>query len=264
MKGIWKNSEVKELFSVVEDYKDKNKSLREAFIAHAEKYGRKPNSVRNYYYHEVDNLKEDEKRLSKLGIDLARHNKTSIVYFSEEEELNLMQKIDQLVKRGVSVRKACLNLSGGDVGQMLRYQNKYRNFLAKQKINESNTKIKNEKVEITKESEVGNGNNIITFRKMQKTLTDSEVQSLFMGLVRLVKRNAIEESEEKYKRQITLANDNLRKAITELNNRERDFSRLKEDYLKIKLENSKLLDSMLKLRCEKANKLRIKLEDNKS
>ena len=120
MKGIWKNSEVKELFNVVEDYKDKNKSLKLAFIAHAEKYGRKPNSVRNYYYHEVDNLKLDEKRLQKLGINLNRHNKSNINYFSPEEEQKLMQEVDALVKKGISVRKACLTLSGGDVSQMLR------------------------------------------------------------------------------------------------------------------------------------------------
>lgn len=248
MKGIWENNEVKELFSVVEDYKEKNKSLREAFALHAEKYGRKPNSVRNYYYHEVDNLKADGKRLRNLGINLDKHNKTSIIYFSQEEEEKLMQDIDKMVKSGVSVRKACYNLSGGDVGQMLRYQNKYRNFLAK------TTLIKQEKSEFDK-------SNVITFKKTQpKTLTDGEVQSLFMGLVRLVKKTAIEESEERYRKIISEANENLRKAIFALHNKERDYDKLKEEFKRVKTENSSLVDSVLKLRCDKANKLRIKLQ----
>lgn len=249
MKGIWENNEVKELFSVVENYKQKNKSLREAFEAHAEKYGRKPNSVRNYYYHEVDNLKADDKRLKHLGINLSKHNKTSIIYFSQEEEEKLMHDIDNLVKSGVSVRKACYNLSDGDVGQMLRYQNKYRNFLAKNnKINEKPL----EKLE---------SNNVIAFKKVQqRTLSEGEVQSLFMGLVRLVKKTALEESEEKYRKIISDANENLRKTVLALNNRERDYNKLKQEFLRVKSENSSLVNSVLKLRCDNANKLRIKLQ----
>jgi len=252
MKGIWENNEVKELFTVVENYKQKNKSLREAFQAHAEKYGRKPNSVRNYYYHEVDNLKVDDKRLKNLGINLDNHNKTNIIYFSQEEEEKLMQDIDKMVKSGVSVRKACYNLSQGDVGQMLRFQNKYRNYLAKN----------NNKKEI--KPEIDENSNIIMFKKVQqRTLSDMEVQSLFMGLVRLVKKTAIEESEEKYRKQISEANENLRKAILALHNQERDYNKLKEEYFRIKTENSSLVDSVLKLRCDNANKLRIKLQRKK-
>jgi hypothetical protein len=251
MKGIWENSEVRELFDLVENYKDKNKSLRQAFLIHAQKYGRKPNSVRNYYYHEVDNLKEDKGRLENLGIDLARHNKTSIIYFSKQEEEKLMKEIDNMAKQGISVRKACLSLSGGDVGQMLRYQNKYRNFLTKQKAQEKC--VKNEIIESNDDK-----GKVITFKKVQKRLTENEVQSLFMGLVRLVKRNAREESEEVYKQQISLANDKLRQAIKELYTKEQENLRLKEEFLKIKEENAKLIDERLKNRCEVAENLKNK------
>ena len=50
-KGIWSNQEVKELFNQVEQTKKSGRPLKDAFIAHAERYTRKPNSVRNYYYH---------------------------------------------------------------------------------------------------------------------------------------------------------------------------------------------------------------------
>ncbi len=251
MKGIWNNSEVKELFSVVEDYKEKNKSLKLAFKSHAEKYGRKPNSVRNYYYHEVDNLKLDEKRLEKLGINLNRHSKSSISYFSKDEEKKLMEEVDNMVKKGVSVRKACLTLSGGDVNQMLRYQNKYRNYLAKNKKNEAKN-VKNKEII---------PNNVITFRKTSKTLTDGEVQSLFMGLVRLVKKNALEESEQAFKNKLSEANDMLRKALSKLSSKERDEGKLKEEIVKLKSENSRLLDMNLQLKCDKAGLLRKKLEE---
>lgn len=251
MKGIWENNEVKELFTVVEDFKLKNKSLREAFAAHAEKYGRKPNSVRNYYYHEVDNLKDDKIRLQKLGINLENHNKTSIVYFSQEEEEKLMEDIDVMVKNGVSVRKACFKLSGGDVGQMLRFQNKYRNYLIK-------TSSKSQQQKIVE------NDNVITFKKVkQRSLSDSEIQSLFMGLVRLVKKTALEESEEKFKNQILQANENLRNAILALNNKEKDYDKLKQEFIKMKFENNTLAEHILKLRCDKAENLRIKLQTEK-
>ena len=198
----------------------------------------------------MDNLKIDGKRLKNLGINLAKHNKTSIIYFSQEEEQKLMQDIDNMVKSGVSVRRACYNLSGGDVGQMLRYQNKYRNYLAKN----SQSRQINE-----------NPSNVITFKKTkERTLSEAEVQSLFMGLVRLVKKTALEESEEKFKKQISEANENLRKTILALNNRERDYNKLKEEFLRIKSENSSLVNSVLKLRCDKANRLRIKLQGENS
>ncbi len=252
MKGIWKNSEVKELFEVVENYKEKNKSLKLAFISHAQKYGRKPNSVRNYYYHEVDNLKEDGTRLEKLGINLSLHSKTNVAYFSPEEEKALMKEVDDMVQKGISVRKACLTLSGGDISQMLRYQNKYRNYLAKNKKNQQNID-KNDKLE--------KPDNVITFKRMGKTLSDSEVQSLFMGLVRLVKRNALEESEEAYKARLTQANESLRKAIAKLSTSQRDNDKLKEELSKVKNENSRLVNLNLQLRCDRAEKLRQKLEE---
>ena len=54
---IWKNVEVKDLFEAVEDCKKRGEPLKLAFVSHANKYSRKPNSVRNYYYKEVENLK---------------------------------------------------------------------------------------------------------------------------------------------------------------------------------------------------------------
>ena len=248
MKGIWDNSEVQALFMEVENYKNKNKTLRDAFISHAQKYNRQPNSVRNYYYHEVDMLGKDQGRLKKLGINLEMHKKNAIIYFSQEEETSLMEKISDFVRQGVSVRKACFTLSNGDAGQMLRYQNKYRNFLSKKKSVECDKVQEKPKSSLKPYSD----NNIITFKKTQKSLSDAEVQALFMGLVRLVKKNAIIEGEEKFKTELNTANHLLRKALTQISSQERELEKLKEEYLKLKNENSKLSENIIKSRCERA------------
>ena len=240
-KGIWSNQEVKELFNQVEQTKKSGRPLKDAFIAHAERYTRKPNSVRNYYYHEIDQLGNDLTRLKKLGIDLEKHKKTAIVFFSSNEEQSLMQEITKLIDSGMSVRKACLTLSNGNVEQMLRYQNKYRNYLVKQK------------------SEAIDNTKVIKFTKKKTTLNDNDIQSLFMGLVRLVKRNALEQINDKYKSEFDRVNNELRKAIVEIHNKEKAYSELKNEIAKLQKDNVKLSQDVMKLRCDKASKLKEKL-----
>ncbi len=238
-KGIWKNEEVKDLFQSVENAKKKNLALKFAFIEHAQKYSRQPNSVRNYYYHEVDNLWKDQSRKKDLGINLNNHKKSSIKYFSEEQEAQLMQNIKELVENGYSVRKACFTLANGDVGEMLRYQNKYRNFISKQSLQKSN---------------------IIKFTtKKKESLSESDLNSLFLGLVRLVKRTATEEMNEKFKIEKENSNALLRKAIADLGKKEKEFSELKSNFLKLKKENASLMQLVEKNSTDKRKKLNDKL-----
>ena len=246
-KGCWNDQEVIDLFSQVEMQKGNNKPLKAAFKVHAEKYRRKPNSVRNYYYYELDQLKNNIVKTKRLGIDLSLHEKVDIEYFSREEEEDLIKQIDKLVSKGMSIRKACFNLSKGDLNLMLRYQNKYRNFVAK----------KNKTQQVP--------NNIIAFtnKKKQTGLTESDINSLFLGLVRLVKRSAIEEYSKDFKAQQENANETLRKALIDLNKKDKEIERLKEDFIRLKLENSRLVQNMMKMKCEKAEKLtKIKQEQN--
>ncbi|MGN0818420.1 MAG: hypothetical protein ACI4L9_05555, partial [Candidatus Coproplasma sp.] len=56
----------------------------------------------------------------------------AITPFSEEETDRILKAILTQKSRGVSVRRAVLNLAEGDDKLMLRYQNKYRNVLSKQ------------------------------------------------------------------------------------------------------------------------------------
>ncbi len=245
-KGCWNDSEVIDLFSQVEVKKGNNKPLKEAFKAHAEKYRRKPNSVRNYYYYELDLLQKDNNKTKRLGIDLSLHEKLEIDYFSPKEEEGLVEKIDKMVAKGMSIRKACFNLSQGDINLMLRYQNKYRNYISKQ----------NKTKQLP--------DNVITFTSKKKTgLSDNDINSLFLGLVRLVKRTAVDEYSKQFKAERENANEVLRKALMDLNNKDKELGKLKEEFSKLKLENSRLMQNMMKIKCEKAEKItKLKREEN--
>lgn len=220
MQGIWEENEVRELFKEVEASKEKNMPIKQAFVRHAEKFARKPNSVRNYYYHEVDTLSLDKTRAEKLGIDLSKHQKNEISFFSEGEEKFIIAEIDRLKNNGMSVRRACLTLAKGNAELMLRYQNKYRNR-------------KTEKA----------GEKVIAFKKPPKGLSDEEVQSLFMGLVRLVKKNALLEGEEKYRDKLRHANEKLKSLLARIALQEREIDKIKQSYLLLRKEkeNGQLL-----------------------
>ena len=243
-KGLWNDNEVKDLFETIEKAKKGNQALKEAFVSHAKKYSRQPNSVRNYYYHEVDNLWKDKKRAFALQIDLTKHQKTSINYFSEEQEQALMNKIKSLVASGYSVRKACFTLENGNVGEMLRYQNKYRNYISK--------------------SSPKKQDNIIKFSNSKHDkLTENDINSLFLGLVRIVKRSAMDEVASKFKEEKENANTMLRKAIVDLNKKEKEIAQLKEMFKNLKNQNAKLAELVNQASCDKASKLRKKLSCKK-
>lgn len=244
--GFWEDDEVKSLFSEVEVAKKHGKALRFAFLNHATKYSRKSDSVRNYYYHEVDELAIDRERCQRIGIDIDKHKKNEISFFTNLEEKRLIEKIDEMVKDGMSVRKACLNLSDGNIDTMIRYQNKYRNYKSK----ENSTK----KVV----------NNIVEFRQ-QKVLSDNDINSLFMGLVRLVKKTAYEDARDKIKYENNNANELLKKALIDISRRDRQIENLKEEYRKLKLQNQELNEKIIGYKCEKVNELCLneKLNQNK-
>ena len=237
MQGYWENEEIKELFYEVEEKKKKGDKIKEAFSKHAQKFARKENSVRNYYYFQLKN----PQMLSSLGIDVKKHAKHPIEIFSKEEENQLICKLNQMTKEGMSVRKACLVLAEGDALKLLRYQNKYRNYLSKKQ-----------------KQKVAENHNVITFKKPEGVLSDSEVQSLFMGLVRLVKRNAIIEGQERAKEKIESANARLKQLLLKLQVQSREIDKMKERYEKLKEENNALALRLISSRCDKARVLREK------
>ena len=85
--------------------------------------------MRNYYYALLRSTGDERVKNMLSGTDLKAEK---IIPFSELETDKILKDILVQKSKGVSVRKAVMNLAGGDGKLMLRYQNKYRNVLAKQ------------------------------------------------------------------------------------------------------------------------------------
>lgn len=112
----WNEKEAALLFSAAQRARSEGRALRCAFESVAAQTGRKPNSVRNYYYECL--------RAGQAQGTLERS--AAFVPFEREEELALLRTMLTERARGQSVRACALNMGKGDTRLMLRYQNKYR------------------------------------------------------------------------------------------------------------------------------------------
>ena len=122
--------EAKSLVDFIKEGKQKGKTLTYLFETYGLQNGRAKGSVRNYYYALMKNEKGDE-RIVKL-LDGSELSVEKIREFTEEETDEVLRSILAEKSKGVSVRRAIFNLSGGDDKMMLRLQNKYRNTLKKE------------------------------------------------------------------------------------------------------------------------------------
>lgn len=121
--------EAKSLVEYIAEGKRRGQTLTGLFEGYAKKTGRAKGSVRNYYYALLRSTGDSRVKQILRGKNLKAEK---IVPFSEEETDKILRQILEQKQRGISVRRAVLNLSGGDDKLMLRYQNKYRNVLTKQ------------------------------------------------------------------------------------------------------------------------------------
>lgn len=192
MKYNWNEQETKALFKLVEEYKKKHKPLLDAFCAHAKKFNRKTLSVRNFYYQKCDEVLNSENLQKKLNINIDMHQKNNFAKFDQRQTDKLLEFIKKRQRQGVSVRKACMEMANNDATMLVRFQNKYEQ--------EKRKKMKDTKKSETsakKEKDIKNfknPTNVISFPVEQKLvsqkLTDAEIQSLFLGLVNLIKKSA--------------------------------------------------------------------------
>ena len=105
------------------------RTLSSLFEGYAKKSGRAKGSVRNYYYALLRSTGNKEVKKLLRGTDLKAE---PVRAFSDEETDMILRRILTETSKGISVRRAVLNLAGGDDKLMLRYQNKYRNLVKKQ------------------------------------------------------------------------------------------------------------------------------------
>jgi len=114
-RGGWSPEETDMLFQEIAAAEKSGNSIKSVFDKVAEATGRKPNSIRNYYYLKI-----------KENTDLAR---TSFVPFTDDEVDQLLRTMLRLQADGRSVRGIAMEMGGGDKKAMLRYQNKYRSVV---------------------------------------------------------------------------------------------------------------------------------------
>ncbi len=114
----WSRTEDEQLFSLAAAAQRQKAPLRGVFDEVALLTGRKPNSVRNYYYMRV-----------RSGAETGFTHRRAFAPFTPEESAMLLEEVLRAQAQGESVRACTLRLAGGSDKAMLRYQNKYRSLL---------------------------------------------------------------------------------------------------------------------------------------
>ena len=114
----WQEEETAQLFTAVKAAGREGTPLRTVFESLANDLGRKPNSIRNYYYACLHQQNDTE--MSRCA---------PFVLFTPEETHDLLRQVLMARGRGMSVRSCVMQMAGGDRSRMLRYQNKYRTIL---------------------------------------------------------------------------------------------------------------------------------------
>ncbi len=117
-RGGWQENEISKLREAVLMAGGNGEPLRGVFENIGRFLGRKPNSVRNFYYASL-------KREEASNVPHAAPFQT----FTSDEVKTLMRQVLTARAKGVSVRACVQNLAGGDRKEMLRFQNKYRSVL---------------------------------------------------------------------------------------------------------------------------------------
>lgn len=113
----WQEAETARLFTAVKEANATGAPLRSVFESLSDDLGRKPNSIRNYYYACLRQQPEN-----------AGHT-PAFQPFTPEETHELLRQVLMARGRGMSVRACVMALSEGSHSRMLRYQNKYRTIL---------------------------------------------------------------------------------------------------------------------------------------
>ena len=114
----WQEEETSRLFTAVKEASAAGEPLRSVFESLSDDLGRKPNSIRNYYYAAL-----------RQHPDAAQLKSAPFTLFTPEETRELLRQVLMARGQGMSVRSCVMKMAGGDHSLMLRYQNKYRTLL---------------------------------------------------------------------------------------------------------------------------------------
>lgn len=117
-RGGWQESEVEQLWEQVRLACTQGEPLRDVFERVGANLGRKPNSIRNFYYAQLK-LKDAPELKRAMPFET----------FSDDEVTELVKTVLKKKAQGMSVRACVSEMADGDKALMLRYQNKYRSTL---------------------------------------------------------------------------------------------------------------------------------------
>ena len=116
--GGWQESEINALRARIAQAEQSGESLRCVFDDMSVLLGRKPNSIRNFYYAQLRDAQEGD-----------HPRPLPFETFTQSEIEQLIRSVLTARAQGMSVRACVRRLSGGDKSRMLRYQNKYRSVV---------------------------------------------------------------------------------------------------------------------------------------
>lgn len=221
---------VKYLINKIENGNNKQKVFEEV----AKKFGVNKYTVRNFYYKFILKAKQNTMLTNKYNLNLEKHKTQNFARFSECEQQLLKTNIENKLKQGFSLRKACLSLANGDVNLMVRFQNKYRSLI-KQNLSRENK-------------------NILKFPSLQKVeLTDSQLKTILTNVVKMVKNNAIKKTKDFNKAKLEIVTCKLLSTSKQVCEKHFEIENLKEENLKLS-QKIELLKNQLKiLRAENVN-----------
>ncbi len=170
--------------------------------------------------------------------------KCKIKKFTKQEKIELFRQVTTNLKNGISVRHTCYDLAGGDAKLMLRLQNKYRNM---KKLEAKNMQDDTKKV--INIAAIKNKNN--------RVLTDSDINSLFLGLVKLIKKTTMQNINESLKKDCVQANENFRQSLIDLTNTQNLLKKEQQKNLELTVlieeQKAKICLLLKKLKLESGN-----------
>lgn len=255
----WNIEQTKSLLKFISQHK--KQPLTKTFEVWSRQNARQPFSVRNYYYKLLQQLKTDPKLSAELGFaqqELGQVFQSRHFAIAQSEEL--LRAILPL-NENKSVRAACESLASGDRNQMIRFQNKYRNLLENHRplVEKVMDELKACGV-VTRQPYSKRKGEILNMPSLPnaKALREDELKALFLGLVRLVKRNAQEEVAGTLARETQFANDTLATALVDMRRKDLMLDELKNQNTRLKSDlamtrqnlaesQSQNLSTMLKL-----------------
>ncbi len=171
-KSGWSDAENNLLWETADEAQQQGLPLKAVFERIASQTGRRPNSIRNYYYAQVRERCGGQPRAARF------------VPFTEDEVEKLLFAVLRDRAQGRSVRSCLQRLSGGNHSLMLRYQNKYRSVIKTRPelVSRVVDRLRAEGVEAT-QPEV-NHRNRVTLEEACQNLTQSVHKSGDPELVR--------------------------------------------------------------------------------